>query len=112
VHFREADRQVHLLVPAIGDRHQPWVERIAQSGDEIWQGIAEVFVLAAAKTVTGHHDPGAEGLRFRVKRADVITFCGAQQRPDNGAAILIELKLQSIPVECIERMLVKHVLTP
>src|SRR5262245_7643628 len=60
VRVREARRDLHRLMPAIGDRRQPRVERGAQVRDDRRQGIAEILVLAAPETVARHDDAAAE----------------------------------------------------
>ncbi|MNH26738.1 hypothetical protein D3C79_868050 [compost metagenome] len=98
-------RQVHLLMPAIGNRHQPWVQRTAQAGHQRRQGIVEILVLATAETVAGHDHLRAKGFRLAVQGADLITGLVAQQRRDNRAAVLIELLFQQGPVQPVQILL-------
>jgi hypothetical protein len=91
--LRETSWQVHVLVPAIGDGHQSRIERTAQTGDDIWQRVFEVFVLATAKAVTSHDDLRAKRFGTGIQRADFIAGLMAYKRLDNRAAILIELLL-------------------
>src|SRR5215472_15273241 len=62
----EGGRKPPLLaepfVPAIGDRCEMRVDRLAKRLDDGGQRVAQILVLATAKAVALHDDPAAKGV--------------------------------------------------
>src|SRR4051812_30714535 len=75
------------------------IERGALCGDDVWQGIAEVLVLAAAEAVPRHHHAAAEKIVLRVERGQRAALRRRQQALDDGAATLVETGTYFFPVD-------------
>ena len=97
-----ADVDPHRLVPAVGDALQPRIERRPQRGDQIGQRIGEVFVFAAAKAVTAHHDAAAEMRVVGIERGDCAAFLRRQQVLQDRAALRVEVGPDLRPVERVD----------
>ena len=99
---RIADIDAHRLVPAIGNAAQPRIQRRAQFRDQVGQRIGKIFVFAAPKTVTPHHDAAAEFAVVRIQRGDRPAFVGRQQPFQHGAALPVEIGGHLRPVDGID----------
>jgi hypothetical protein len=86
-----ADIDAHRLVPAIGDRCEPAIERRPEFRDRIGQRIREVFVLAAAKAVAAHHDLAAESRIIGIECGERAAFVWRQQSLQDSAALRVEI---------------------
>ncbi|MGY4230972.1 hypothetical protein ACVMIH_008333 [Bradyrhizobium sp. USDA 4503] len=99
---RISDIDPHRLVPTIGCRGQPRIERRPQLRDQVRQRIGEILVLAAAEAVTAHHDPAAELAVVGIQRGDGIAFLRRQQAVEDGASLPIEVGRDPVPVEPVD----------
>src|SRR5947207_4315838 len=70
---------VQPLPPAIGNRREMRVDRLAQSFDRARQRIPEILILAAAKSVTLHYHATAKYLFPGVERGDFSARFPRQQ---------------------------------
>src|SRR6188472_3835592 len=52
VRARIAHIDTHRLVPSVGERSEPWIERRPQLGYELGQRVAEILVLSTAEPVS------------------------------------------------------------
>ena len=97
-----ADLDPHRLVPAVGGRRQPCIQRRPQLRDQIRQRIGEVFVFAAAKAVAAHHDPAAEPAVVGIERGDGVALVRRQQATENGGALPVEVGCNLVPIEPVD----------
>src|SRR5262245_3466220 len=69
----------HRGVPPIGNRSEGAIERWSQLGDDPWQRIGKILVLAAAEAMPRHHDRAAEAATVIVK-ADELGALARRQK--------------------------------
>ena len=84
--------------PRAGDRQQLRVEGLLQSGDGLGERLGEVAVLAFAEPVPGHVDGRPEAGAVAVQRRDLGCLVGVEQRPDQAAAVGVQISADTIPV--------------
>lgn len=58
----------HRLIPSIRDCGERWIQLGSQTSDQLGQGIGEVLVLAASKSVASHDNAAPEPLTFTIAR--------------------------------------------
>src|SRR5438270_2730852 len=87
------------LVPAVGDRGEPRVERLAQRRYQVGQRISEILVLAAAEAMPSHHHAAAEQRVRSIARGQRRTFIAVQKRSGSRASMSIDLCSQAAPIE-------------
>jgi hypothetical protein len=93
------DIDAERLVPAIRSLRQGRVKRIAQRGDDLRQGICEIFVFAAPKTVPRHDDPAAKQFIGIVALRQDRAFFRRQQRFGGRTAKLVQIGDDRGPVQ-------------
>src|SRR5579883_595686 len=100
---RETRRKAPLLAqgraPAIGDGREARIERAAQGFDGAWQGIAQIFVLAAAEAVALHHHTAAETIFGLVESGELATYLRVEKRRERGVAAGVESARDGVPVD-------------
>src|SRR5215470_4240951 len=99
VFHRKAYRNLHLLIPAVGDYGEFWVKPDTHLSDEVWQRIPEIFVLALSETVTSHHDATAEPIVVRVQRRNAATLFPRKKVLQAGTAKPIKICGDRLPIQ-------------
>ena len=87
------------LVPAIPNLRQGRVKGIAQRGDDLRQGICEIFVFAAPKTVPCHDYPTAKQSIRVVALRQNRAFLWRQQRFGGCTAKLVQIGDDRGPIQ-------------
>src|SRR5207247_11303645 len=87
------------FAPAIGDRREVRVDRLAQRLDDLRQRILQVFVLAPAKGVALHDNPAAKRLLAIIECREPAALFGRQECRNGRVSPLVERRLGLPPVD-------------
>jgi hypothetical protein len=93
---------IHRLIPAIGKRDEPLIERCPETCDEVRQRIVEVLVFAPPKPVPRHDDAGPESVVRRVEARQRIAIRRCQQTRQHGVSMIVEALRERVPVEVVD----------
>src|SRR5579872_4741952 len=102
VPLRVADVDPHRLVPAVGDRSQPPVQRGTQGRDQARQRIGEILVFAAAKAVPAHDDAAAEMSLVGIERGERLAFLRREQAFEDRTALRVEVGFGLCPINRVD----------
>jgi hypothetical protein len=92
----------HRLVPAIGDRCQPRIQRRAKRGDGVGQRVREVLVFTTPEAVGRHDDTAPEPAIVLVEAGDALALIGGQERLQHCPAAAVEMRRNARPIDRID----------
>src|SRR5579859_3481368 len=96
--FRVLNFDTHGCVPLVGDRGKTLIERRPQIGNEVWQWIGKVFVLATPKTMSPHDNMAAKQLILRVECGNLLAFIWSDEPFEHRAALIVEIERDLFPI--------------
>src|SRR5262249_50902964 len=91
---RIAVREPERLAPPIRDRREPPVDVPAERGDDAWQRLREVLVLAEPEAETRHVDPAPEAALLIEEPDELRALVALEERWRARAAALVEAPLE------------------
>src|SRR5581483_8236536 len=100
--MRVLDLDSHRLIPLIRQRRQFAIKGRAQSFDNSWQRIAEIFILAASEAVTPHDDAAAEHALFRIQAREPLTLFRSQYSFEQDVSLIAQFVRNLRPVQLFE----------